>query len=88
MKKTMFERYESVIPIASIALCSTFGVVIFEPDEIDRYKNNCDLVAAWCSSERGYHGFHKHLIHYTEAGRAYIRKNSLRIYLDEIMKVM
>lgn len=88
MKKTMLERYESVIPVGSIALCNNFSVSIFEPDKIDRCKDNCDLIAAWWSSERGYHGFHKHLIHYTKTGRAYIKKNGLRIYLDNFMKVM
>lgn len=31
--------------------------------------------------------FHKHMVHYSNSGRAFIRKGSLRIYLDEVMKV-
>lgn len=32
-------------------------------------------------------GFHKHKVHYTTADKPFIRKGSLRIYLDEVMKV-
>lgn len=32
-------------------------------------------------------GFHKHMVHYSTAGRAFIRKGSLRIYLDEVMRI-
>lgn len=86
MKKNIarHERYKDIQPIGSMAFCNTFGIAVFEPDVIDRYEDNCDLIAAW-SSEEGYHNYHKHKIHYTESGRGYIRKGSLRIYLDEMM---
>lgn len=87
MKNTArYERYKNIEPIGAMAFCNTFGIVIFEPDDIDQWKDNCDLIAAW-SSEEGYHNYHKHKIHYTESGRGYIRKGSLRIYLDEIFRV-
>lgn len=84
--KTMHERYENVTPMGTMAFCNTFGIAIFEPDEVDRYKDNCDLIAAWHNGE-GYYNFHKHMVHYTESGRAYIRKGSLRIYLDEVTRI-
>lgn len=84
--KSMHERYENVTPMGTMALCNTFGIAIFEPDEVDRYKDNCDLIAAWRNGE-GYYNFHKHMVHYTESGRAYIRKGSLRIYLDEVVRI-
>lgn len=84
--KAMHERYENVTPMGTMALCNTFGIAIFEPDEVDRYKDNCDLIAAWHNGEC-YYNFHKHMVHYTESGRAYIRKGSLRIYLDEITRI-
>ncbi len=86
MKKTMYERYKNVTPIGTILLCGTLGIVIFTPDETDSYKDNCDLVAAWHDGE-SYSSFHKHMVHYTGLGRAYIRKSGLRIYLDEVLKV-
>ena len=79
-----YQRYKDIQPIGSMAFGAFFGVAVFEPDDIDRYEDNCDLIAAW-SSEEGYHGYHKHKIHYTESGRGYIHKGSLRIYLDEMM---
>ena len=80
------ERYKDIQPIGVMAFCNIFGIAIFEPDVIDRYEDNCDLIAAW-SSEEGYHNYHKHKIHYTSVGRGYIRKGSLRIYLDEMMGI-
>lgn len=88
--KSMHERYKNVTPIGTMVFCDTFHIAIFEPDEIDRYKNNCDLIAAWGwynSDGKHYYNFHKHMIHYTESGRAYIRKGGLRIYLDEITRI-
>ena len=46
---------------------------------VDQWKDNYDLIAAWSNGE-GYTNYHKHKIHYTESGRGYIRKGSLRIY--------
>lgn len=87
MKSTArHERYKNVTPIGAMAFCNTFGIAIFEPDDIDQWKDNCDLIAAWSNGE-GYTNYHKHKIHYTESGRSYIRKGSLRIYLDEIFRV-
>lgn len=87
MKNTArYQRYKDIQPIGVMAFCNTFGIAIFEPDVIDRYEDNCDLIAAW-SSEESYHNYHKHKIHYTSAGRGYIRKGSLRIYLDEMMGI-
>lgn len=88
MKKSIarHERYRDIQPIGSIAFGAFFGIAVFEPDEIDRYEDNCDLIAAW-SGEQGYYCYHKHKIHYTESGRGYIRKGSLRIYLNELIGI-
>jgi hypothetical protein len=84
---TMHKRYENITPIGSMAFCNTFGVLIYEPDEIDKYKDNCELIAAWANVASGdVYGFHKHKIHYSTSGRPFIRKGSLRIYLDEVMR--
>ena len=84
--QAMYKRYENAAPMGAMALCNTFGVLVYEPDEIDRYKEGCELVAAWCNMGESVWGFHKHKVHYSTAGRAFIRKGSLRIYLDEVMK--
>lgn len=84
----MYKRYENVKPTGSIAFCNTFGCLFFEPDEVDKYKEGCEIVAAWASlASESVYGFHKHMIHYTTSGRSYIRKGSMRIYLDEVMRV-
>ena len=50
MKNTArHERYKNIQPIGAMAFCNTFGIVIFEPDDIDQWKDNCDLIAAWSS---------------------------------------
>ena len=86
MNKPMYQRYASVKPVGVASLCNTFVIAIWEPDDIDQWKDNCDLIAAW-SSEEGYSNYHRHKLHYTESGRGYIRKGSLRIYLDEVFRV-
>lgn len=84
MKEAMYKRYINKKPIGIIALCNTFGVQVYEPDEYDKY--DCELVASWHNGEYEW-GFHKHMIHYSTAGRAFIRKGSLRIYLDEVIRI-
>lgn len=74
----------NVKPIAEIALCYTFSALLYLPDYNDRYKRNCDLIVAWCSCSSYKYGFHKHKIYYSESGRAFIRKGSKRIYLDNV----
>lgn len=86
MEKAMYKRYANVSPIGVLAFCNTFGVLVFEPDEMDKYNEGCDLICAWSNGYDRW-GFHRHKIHYSTAGRSYIRKGSNRIYLDEIMKV-
>ncbi len=87
MNKPIYQRYANTKPIGTMAFCNTFGIAIWEPDDIDQWKDNCDLIAAWSHGCTDYDHFHKHMIHYTESDRAYIRKGSLRIYLDEIMRL-
>ena len=84
MKIPMYKKYESEKPIGAISLCNTFGLLIFNPDEEDKYS--CDLIAAWNNGESTW-GYHKHKVHYSGSGRTYIRKGSMRIYLDEVMIV-
>lgn len=50
MKIPMYKRYESEKPVGAIALCNTFGMSIFNPDEYDKY--DCDFIAAWNNGEK------------------------------------
>lgn len=81
----MYKRYENATPVGTMHLSNCFGIALFEPDEIDKY--DCDFVGAWWDCDKGYTGFHKHKVHYSTAGRPFIRKGSLRIYLDNVMRV-
>lgn len=84
MKEAMYKRYANQKPVGAVCFCNTFGLNVYEPDENDKY--DCDYVCSWNNGEYE-SGFHKHMVHYSTSGRAFIRKGSLRIYLDEVMKV-
>ena len=84
MKEAMYKRYASNKPVGAAYISGTFGLHVYEPDENDKY--DCDYVCSWNNGENEF-GFHKHMVHYSKSGRAFIRKGSLRIYLDEVMKV-
>ena len=79
----LYERYKETRPIGVHTITNTFGLLVFEPLEEDRY--DCELVSAWSTME-GCHGYHRHQISYTPSGRAFIRKGQTRFYLDEIMR--
>lgn len=80
-KQPMYKRYQNKMPISVVNRCGDFGLVIYFPDDYDKY--DCDYVCSWYNSKYEW-GFHKHNIHYTPSGRAFIRKGSLRIYLDDV----
>ena len=80
----MYKRYENKKPVGAVSVGSIFGMHVYEPDEHDKY--DCDYICSWHNGEKEW-GYHKHKVHYLASGRAYINKGSLRIYLDEIMKV-
>lgn len=82
MKTPLYKRYADRRPVGSVCLCNTFGVLVFEPIKED--KPDTDFITAWSGSEGHYH---RNTVHYTAAGRGYLRKGSLRLYLDEIMRV-
>lgn len=82
----MYKRYKKSKPAGTMAFCNTFGIAIWDPDDEDRNKDNCDLIAAWWSADSNYLGFHRHKIYYTQGARPYIRKGEMRIYLDEVTR--
>ena len=80
----MYKRYAEAKPVGAVSVSSVFGIHLYEPDEYDKY--DCDYIVSWHNGEREW-GYHKHKVHYTTSGRVYIRKGSLTIYCDEIMRV-
>lgn len=85
MKRALHEVYGAARPVGAVCLCNTFGLLIFEPTEEDRADT--DFITAWENCEGSRWGFHRNRVHYTTSGRAFLRKGSLRFYLDEIMRV-
>lgn len=87
MKEAMYKRYANQKPIAAACIGGTLGLKIYEPDKNDKY--DCDYICSWYSIWHNVEewGFHKHMVHYSTSGRAFIRKGSLRIYLDEVMRL-
>ena len=83
------QRYKNIKPIGTMTFNTFFGIAVFEPDEIDRYNDNCNLIAAWTNGEgkEGYCNYHKHKIYCTSSGREYIRKGHLKVYLDEMVRI-
>ena len=84
-KEAMYKRYKNAMPIGTVHLSNTFGLQVYEPDENDKY--DCDYVCSWCNGKNEW-GFHKHMVHYSTAGRAFIRKGSLRIYLNLVIRTL
>jgi len=84
MKEVMYKKYANQKPIAVTHISNTLGVRIYEPDESDKY--NCDFICSWYNGENEW-GFHRHNVHYSISGRPFIRKGSLRIYLDEVIRI-
>lgn len=79
MKTPLYKQVNATRPAAVMALSNTFGAAIWN-------IAGDECVAAWSNGE-SYHGAHRHMIHYSTAGRPFIRKGSLRLYLDEFMRV-
>lgn len=84
MKEAMYKRYANQKPVGAVYISGTFGLQVYKPDENDKY--DCDYVCSWHNGENEW-GYHKHKVHYSTSGRAFIRKGSLRIYLDEVIRV-
>jgi len=78
-KMPLYKQIETRRPVATLSICNTFGAAIWNLD-----GDTC--IAAWAGMN-GYHTARRHQINYTLSGRPYIRKGSLRLYLDEFMRV-
>lgn len=80
MIEPLYKQYENRHPIGICPLCNFGGLAIL--DIID----HADTVIAAFDFGSGYQKIRRHKIYYSDAGRAYIRKNNTRYYFDQIMR--
>lgn len=85
MRQALYKTYGNRRPCGAVSLSNCFGLLVYEPTEED--SADSEFITAWSGSDSQAWGYHRNKIHYTSSGRAYLRKGSLRFYLDEIMRV-
>ena len=85
MKQFLYKTYENRRPCGTVSFSNCFGLLVYEPTEEDRADT--DYITAWSGTDSQTWGFHRNKVHYTSAGRGYLRKGSLRFYLDEIIRI-
>ena len=78
MMKPLYKYIKESKPCGVKSICNTFGVGIWDLD-------GEECIAAWSGID-GYYTASRHKIHYSAAGRPYIRKGSMRLYLDEFVR--
>ncbi len=85
MKQALYKTYGERQPCGATYITNCFGLLVYEPTEEDRTE--ADYITAWSAAGYENRGFHRSKVYYTNAGRAYLRKGSLKFYLDEITKI-
>lgn len=75
----LYKYVNSARPAGVLGLGNFFGIAVF-----DIAGDEC--IAAWHNGD-GYTGAHRHAIHYSTAGRPFIKKGNSRYYLDEFTRV-
>lgn len=79
--KTLRDKFENCKPDSVFPVCNWGGLEVFYDT-----SNGETLVTTWNFGD-GRSRFSHNRIHYTKNGRAYIRRNYSRYYLDEMLKV-
>lgn len=72
--------YKEAAPVGLYPLNNFGGLAILD------ILSDESVIAAWHYGE-GYKSIRRHQVYYTFTGRAYIRKNGSRFYLDQIVRV-
>ena len=85
MKQALYKTYGDRQPCGATYITNCFGLLIYEPIEDDRTE--ADYITAWSAAGYNNRGFRRSKAYYTIAGRAYLRKGSLKFYLDEIIRI-
>lgn len=81
MKTPIYKKYANARAIGILPLCNFGGLEILETEY------NCGPILACFNFGEGRTDFHFHNVHYSESGRAYIRKCGRRYFLDLVMRV-
>ena len=76
-KKPLYKYVNETDPAAVLTLSNCFGVGLFD-------VSGDECIAAWHNGE-SYTGAHRHCIHYSTAGRPYIKKGPWRLYIDQFI---
>lgn len=84
MKNTLYNRYAAEKPCGVYAMLYGSGVVLYNPLACDQ-DIDVDFISAWREDGKT-RGFHRCKVHYSTAGRAFIRKGGFRFYLDEFLR--
>jgi hypothetical protein len=83
MKKlALYKKYENTKPMGVWESNPYFGMYVFGKDEEDPEK----MITCWVSGNDRY-TFSRNKIHSTASGKYYLRKGSLRIYLEDVMRI-
>lgn len=80
----LYKQYENTSAVGYYPMSNFGGLEILAVDGIE--KNGEDAVVACFNWGTGRQHIRRHVIRYTESGRAYIRKAGDRYYFDEIMR--
>lgn len=80
-RETLAEKYADTAPVGVAALSNFGGLAV-----LDILEGGDVVVAAWDFGS-GYQKIRRHKVQYTTSGRAYVRKENHRFYMDEICRV-
>ena len=80
-RETLAEKYVDAAPVGVAALSNFGGLAV-----LDILEGGDVVVAGWDFGS-GYQKIRRHKVQYTTSGRAYVRKENRRFYMDEICRV-
>ena len=82
MKTALYKQYENTKALGSFPMSNFGGLEV-----LDVLNGWDDYLVACFNFGTGRQQIRRHKVCYTENGRAYIRKQGWRFYLDQIMRV-
>jgi len=82
MKNNMplYKKVNTTRPEGVLGITNCFGLAVFD-------ISGEECIAAFHGTD-GYYKAHRHMIHYSTAGRPFIRKGGTRWYLDQFTRVI
>jgi hypothetical protein len=81
-KEALYEKYQQTIAIGMYPMCNFGGLEI-----LDIIYGIDDYAVACFNFGTGRQQIRRHKIQTTESGRSFIRKQNIRYYFDEIMRI-